>query len=115
LAAVGLRYMLFNGEAVAGLVGGGMRLAQEFAEVDEMRLRGGAFRERDGLPAFDKLGERERHRLPWVKSNFRRAGRGLGVQSRMPQGRWRAARPWLHARRRLREPFPARCTMLYAS
>ena len=64
LAAVELGDVLFKGEALAGLIGGGgVGLFQHFAEVDEVGLRGGALRERDGLPAFDKLSKRERHRL----------------------------------------------------
>src|ERR1035437_7037808 len=47
--------VLLKGESVAGLIGGGgMRLAQHFAEIDEMRLRGGPLGKLAGLPAFDK-------------------------------------------------------------
>lgn len=57
--------LLFKGEILAGLIGGGgVRPAQYLAKIDEMRLRDGAFGERDGLPAFDKLSKRERHELP---------------------------------------------------
>ena len=61
--------------------GGGVRLVEHFAEVDEMRLRGGALCERAGLPAGDEFSKRERHdrNHSGVKFNSCRVGRGWGV------------------------------------
>ena len=52
LAAAGGGDVLFKGVGVSGGIGGGgVRLAEHIAEVNEMGLRGGALRERAGLPA----------------------------------------------------------------
>lgn len=56
LAVLDGRNVLLKGEAIAGLIGGGgMWLAQDFAQVDEMGLRGGPLGKLAGLPTFDKF------------------------------------------------------------
>ncbi len=58
--------VLLKRVAVTGLIGGGgVRLVEHFAQVDEVRLSGGAFGERAGLPARDKLRQGERHSDLW--------------------------------------------------
>jgi hypothetical protein len=63
---------------VSGLIGGGgVRLVEHFAEVDEMRLRGGALCKRAGLPAGDEFSKRERHRVLLGEVQFLQSGVGL--------------------------------------
>jgi hypothetical protein len=58
LAAFGLRNMLLKGEGVSGGIGGGgVRLVEHIAEVNEMGLCGGALGKRAGLPAGDEFSE----------------------------------------------------------
>ena len=66
------------GMLTANRNGGGVRLAQDFAEVDKVGLRGGALRERDGLPVFDKL---SKARAAWALlfvAQFSQSAPGLG-------------------------------------
>jgi hypothetical protein len=58
--------VLLEGVCIAGLIGGGgVRLVENFAQVDEVRLCGGAFGERAGFPAGDKLRQSEWHSDLW--------------------------------------------------
>ena len=60
-AALELGDVFLKSESIPGRIGGGgRRLPQQIAEVDEMRLRSGPLGKLAGLPAFDKFRQSER-------------------------------------------------------
>ena len=104
---------LFKGEGSPGLIGGGgVGLAEDFAEVDEMGLCGGALCERAGLPAGHEFSKRERHGFTIGEVQFSQSAAGFGSVKRDAHARVVAARRRCEPSERTSDQFAAHSAAL---